>query len=976
MPFAPTTTPAVRLPRLAGALFAPFALFALCAIALTGCGDEAGSTPDPVVDAGADADAPCPLGTIGCDCDDGACAEGRCADGVCVACPEGALRCPCGPGDACDDALVCEQGLCAEPSCPPGALDCPCGEGDACDTGLSCMDSTCLPVPECPPGVLDCPCGDDAGDTCDAPLVCINDVCRDCPLDTVDCPCPEGTCEGGLVCDTGACREAIGCVDAGCGPFQQCQAAADGVDARCLEACDEGYDYNAAEGRCVEQPPTCTPGAPTSIADECAAQNRRCTEGADGAVCGACLPGHLAEGDACVVDARANCTPDDEHSIADDCAAEQRECVPGADGATCGACVDDLVEDPSTGTCRPLAAFDDCDVEADCPEGLVCSTRAPAGNGRCLPPACGEGETFDLATGACTARCGCQGVGMTGRPWPVTDWNGDCICETEPGFFLNTAAGSRRAEACDADADGWTRRSAFSHIESPDEAVRLNARCPLRTIDRVALVNDAGQTLELTVATLSGGTALVEPLYETDESDDEAEAAERQSAAYGQRRLHAAELNPLTKACVTPLDDFNDNGISDLREHHRDAPGVRREWMSTFVTAAYFVELATGHYEAPAAGQAHGRYVITERRRCDAGTPEGMAVGYAPEDGPYAASCWRRRDAGYDVGAPLGYDFARWSCPEPDGACGRQAPPAISSIGTLPPHGVCDDLEPDVIGAWRGMGHASQFKCVEIIDEQAPRVEPYQRRRAEVRRTADGPGRYTLNACALSTCAADDPACVEYVFADDEPTNPGQPAMTCVADPEALFADGAPVAGRVGFAAINFQNYDRTAAYAGGCIDEQTEWAEICPGFDPAAPGAAVGVGNPRNFGKLICGCGLNYGGADCDLGCPDDQLHFGGDAPIDQPGCVDGYCIATPDPDGVDGGRSGFWMCGGFTASAHAAPEPTLGHAFHAEGALAPDLASGTITVRGHIPTFGTDGTPMCAELDEDGNCQGITLR
>lgn len=939
----------------------PRALAALLALAALGCTEQS-ARPDP--DAGA-----CAPGAIGCICDDGACAAGRCADGVCVDCPEGTPRCPCAAG-ACGEGLTCAQGLCAEDACPAGTLDCPC-DAARCDDGLTCMDATCLPVPECAPGSLDCPC-DDAG-ACDAALVCINDVCRDCPASEAGCPCVDDACLDGLVCALGACREAIACVDAGCGPFQRCRPAADGADARCLEACVEGHDWDAIAGACVEQPPTCAPDAPTSIAAACAAQSRGCVDDPDGAACGPCLPGHREEAGACALDARAHCAddPEDAHSILADCQAQRRQCDADADGARCGRCLGALVDDPATGECRPLDAFDACDAEADCPADRVCSARAPADDARCLPPACAAGETFDLGAGACTARCGCDGPGLTGRPWPVTDWNGDCVCETAPGHFFNTAAGSRRAEPCDGDGDGWVRRSAASHIDSPDEAVRLNARCALRTIDRIELVNDAGQRLALTVETLSGGLADFEPLYEPDESDDDAEAAERQGAAYGPRRFRAAELNPLTKACVSALDDFNHDGLSDLRQHQRDAPGAQRGWMATFTAASYFVELHTGHFEPPAAGERHGRYVIAERRRCDGALP----VGYAPDAGPYGAACWRRRDGGYDARAPVGYDFQRWSCPEPDGACGVQPVPGPArSIDAVVPHGVCDDLPAEVLGAWRGMGHASQFKCVEIVDPQAPRVERFQRTPAALRLDAASAGRHTLNACGLLACDADDPACAEATAAAPGP-NPAQPVVTCAADPAVVIEDRDALVGRVGFVALRFVGYDRPSAYTGGCVDEQAEWPELCPGFDPEVPGPTAGVGNPGNFGRIICGCGVNYGGPGCDVGCPDERLHVGGTAAPDAPGCIDGYCISSPDDSGLDGGRRGVWMCGDFVSSAFTPGSPDARDAFHGEGAIAPGVAPGVITVRGHIPTFGTDGTPLCQQIDEDGRCVGITL-
>lgn len=927
-------------------------LGAIAALALVACADDnpqAGPPADAAVDA-VPIDA-CVAGSLGCACDAGACNEGRCADEVCVACPEGTERCPCGPGDACGDGLRCAESECVADACPAGQRDCPCDVGDACDDGLACVAGACVAVEGCAPGTVDCMC---TAGQCDGALVCLDSVCRDCPADAPGCPCVDEACEGGLICDAGACRVARDCVDLGCVDFQDC----DLTGGACLDACTDGRVWDGAACVAEETPPTC--------ADvDCAAANRACVEDAAGAVCGDCLDGFVVEGGACVRDLQSNCNADpaDPQSILAACEAQDRVCVADGDGATCGDCIDGFVVDPSIDACAPVDAFGACDVEADCPVGLFCTGRRPAEEPRCLPAACGAGETFDLRAGACTDRCNCDAPGQTGAPWPVTDWNGDCVCETAPGWFFNTSAGSRRAEQCDADGDGWTRRSAFAHINAADDAVRLNARCDLRTVDEIVLVNEYGQALPLSVETLSGGRAGFEPLYETDESDDDLEALERQAGPYGARRFGAAELNPLTKACATPLDDFNDNGISDVREHHREQPDPQKSWMATFVGASYFVELHTGRYEAPAAGGAHGRYVITERSRCDAAFP----LRYDPSEGPYAASCARRRDRGYTPAEPIGYDFQRWSCANPDGACAMPDPPVARSLDGVPAHGLCDADPGEDPVEWRGMGHASQFKCVEIVSDQEPAIEPFQRPRSAVQIAADGAARLSLNACTLGDAVAVDPA---------DP-NPAHPAVTCDAEVAVVTADREALIGTVGFVALRYDAYDAAPEYAGGCINEAVEWPELCPGFDPDVRGATISEGNPGNFGKLICGCGLNYGGPGCDQGCPDDQLHFGGPH-RDVAGCVDGYCVTAPDDSGLDGGRRGFWMCGDFGNLSYQQHDPEHGGALHGVGALTVDgeRRDGVITIRGTIPTFGTDGTPLCAQVDEDGRCSGFTIR
>lgn len=895
----------------------------------------------------------CAPGALQCPCDEGACTEGRCADGTCIPCPAGADGCPCDADERCAETLTCIDNTCAPDDCAAGSLDCPCDADERCDDGLTCLNDTCIALGDCTPGAINCMC---AAGACDAPLVCLDQVCRDCAPDTVGCPCVDSACEGGLICDEGACQPANDCAAAGCAEFQQCEASADGQDARCLEACTDGRVWDPVAERCQRAVASCDPDAPGSIAATCADAQRTCVTQDGSAACGPCLAGFIEDGDRCIANPQATCAPGNE-SIADDCAAAHRACVDDADGARCGDCLAGFVLDPATDACTPIDDFGACDSTEDCPDGLHCTARQPGEEPRCLPAACGVGETFDLRAQACTDRCECAGPGLTGTPWPVTDWNGDCLCETTPGFFFNTSASSRTAEPCDADGDGWTRRSAFAHITAEDDAVRLNARCDLRTIDTIRLVNEYGQRLDLTVATLTNGTRDFEPMYETDESDDAAEAEERQSVPYGARRLQAAELNPLTKACVSTRDDYNDNGISDVREHQRAVPEPQRAWMATFVAASYFVELHTGRWEPPAAGT-HGRYVITERSRCDA----RFGLGYDASEGPYGASCARRRDSGYSPAEPVGYDFQRWSCANPDGACAPLAPPVPAiSVDGVPPHGLCDERGEDP-EEWRGMGHASQFKCVEIVSDQEPQLEIYQRPRAALQLTAGDAGRLSLNVCAL------DPA--------DAPAdgNPLQPGVTCNHTVAEVAADREALIGAVGLAAVRFTPYNAPAEYAGGCIDEAAEWPQLCPGFDPAVPAATVKESNASNFGKIICGCGLNYGGPGCDLGCPDEQLHVGGTN--DRPGCVNGYCVVAP--DGEDGGRSGAWLCGGFVNTSYQQIDPELGGALHGEGALLLDGAAleGRFTVRGQVPVFGTDGTPLCEATNDAGDCAGMTVR
>ncbi|MEL6178260.1 MAG: hypothetical protein AAFS10_04870 [Myxococcota bacterium] len=937
----------------------------------------------------------CTAGTIGCGCDGGTCSEGICESGMCVPCSTGAEGCGCNMDGTCNEGLVCVDG-----SCAPGM--------DACAEM---------------PGSMGCPCeeGDCAGD-----LVCVEGTCQTCPSSMEGCPCVMGMCTGGLVCDAGACRGATTCIDAGCAEFQLCTEAP-GMDAVCEEACEEGYTWTGTE---CQAAPSCEPDAPGSIADECvtanrtcvvnglgeamcgdclagyivdgdtcrrplgcdnvncAAENRECIAGdmMTDATCGGCLVGFVEEGGACVADLTSNCDPGDPNSILDECMNQMRDCISGGDGAICGECIDDFVEDPGSGECRSLDQFIGCDSNEECPDGFSCIVLQPDTQSRCLPVPCDEGETWDLGDQECVSTCNCSGVGLTGDVWPTTDWNGDCVCETEPGFFFNTSIGSRQAEPCDADRDGWTRRNAFEHVTDIDIAVRINARCNVRSIDRVTLINEFGQAEDISILAATGQFES-EDLYETNESDDESEAMERQENPYGERRFKASELNPMTKACVTALADYNDNGISDLREHQQlSIDQQERSWMTTFVRFGYFVELHTGWYEPPAEGQTHGRYVVMERSRCS----DAFLLGYNDNDRPWWRDCSRRRDGAYEPFAPIGYDFARWGCDNnPAGECPILPPPTSElAVDEIPAHGLCEMRAEDPVD-WRGMNHFSQFKCVEIVPEDAQdEPAPFQLSRDDIwLGPGDDDGTRHLNVCGLVACDSGDSDCVESSQLG-QGDNPQGAEFSCDSDTSTVIpGDLTMLTGRVGFVSQRYIQPENGLPYQGGCISEWDEWPQLCPGFDPnlvsSDPNSSPtqGISNEGNFGRLVCGCGFNYGGPECDLGCPDEQVHYGGSNPPDSPGaCDNGYCISTSDEGGEEGGRSGYWMCGDFTTTAYTSFDENVGGAFSADSQLiiGGEIIPGTITIRGSMPAAGgTDGTPLCENADENGNCTtGYTVR
>ena len=69
----------------------------------------------------------------------------------------------------------------------------------------------------------------------------------------------------------------------------------------------------------------------------------------------------------------------------------------------------------------------------------------------------------------------------------------------------------------------------------------------------------------------------------------------------------------------------------------------------------------------------------------------------------------------------------------------------------------------------------------------------------------------------------------------------------------------------------------------------------MCPGY-AEAPMGVLGLGHPNNFGKLLCGCGENYGGPQCDIGCPPLNYAVEGGGVIDVTIGSRTYCVKVED--------------------------------------------------------------------------------
>lgn len=1013
----------------------------------------------------------CERGALDCACmDNGSCDQGlRCQDALCVTCQPEQEGCPCGEGDACADGLACQAGLCVKEGCEPGQDACPCAPNDACADGLTCgEDGLCRP---CSSDIAGCPCDEEGA--CEVGLVCDEDeLCAECDPETAGCPCDEeGACGGGLVCDPQEelCRLPLGCVDLTCGDQQRC-GQTPGQDAACLEECLPGFVWDGAQGRCVaDGPSNCQEGSPDSLAEDCEALSRACVEEDGGARCGDCLDGTTDEGGALatcrpVVDCAAlaceaqnrlcaqpnpradalcgDCAPGFEEqqgacvalgqttclddgsagSLADDCAALGRACEePVAGQARCAGCLSDLIpsdlDDPQSLCRAPITCQDRAQQPAlACDPGLRCVQLDPAQDSACQTRLCPDDAAFNATTQRCEVCVipqRCDATGETGSYAELRTEDGQCVCETEQGFYADLGEAAR-ARRCDRDGDGWVGLPALEALESLDPVIRENARCELSYIDRFVLQNEWGQRKELYACQgaepLAEGCAvnqrLLLPLVEPKALDDanafdtlardEPNRLPRFQVGAGNglrgRALRTEELNPLTKACVGPNGDFNLNGYPDRSEFHGQATANGlAEPLRPFPSLAFFMELHRSWFEPSddaqgcEPGQRCGRYVIAERSRRELnedgelsfplgyGSAEGMGEGRSE----YWRDCTRSRDSAFtsdpQAEEPMGSDFGRWTCAGASGTCATPpAPPLlVGPVEAVPLHGLGDFDALDPALPWRGMTHASQFKCV-LVDNTINLNDPGRRQaqhRLHRNELFDGASNapWVAQRCAPAcpdndpTCAGDCPGidCDQATedcscrASDEEPSqgpNPHAPRLRC--EPVDTQGEWSDVQENVVVLAaaryLHGDGRDIDQDYVRGCINEWrprpdaqaiTPWRSLCPGY-VERPGAINGLANPADFGKLLCGCSVNHGGITCEDGC--SQPLYGGNADDLLCQAFYGYCPVLPRDEG---GRSGAWICGsvGTTYS----PNPVL--------------QGGGLKLQGEVTHEPLRRTPMC---------------
>ena len=266
---------------------------------------------------------------------------------------------------------------------------------------------------------------------------------------------------------------------------------------------------------------------------------------------------------------------------------------------------------------------DACESDDDCADATRCLALLPGRAASCVaPPSCvdstpanGDGAAWSATDGACVTCAACTGkTGAAGPIWPTTSADGECLCETLPGFYIDVARAVDGPRPCDADNDGWVQRPVRQYLRSDDVALRDNARCTPTTVTVVRLINERSEQLDLDPAVKLGA---VEPLtlYEPATLDEQARLNVTDDIPdWGGMQPQAEWLNPLTKLCVNDTADFNANGLSDLAE----APGAALEanqWMQPFLQLSHFAELHTVQIDADAGVLMRPRLPPRDHRR-------------------------------------------------------------------------------------------------------------------------------------------------------------------------------------------------------------------------------------------------------------------------------------------------------------------------------------------------------------------------
>lgn len=899
----------------------------------SGCSPS--SSPEPGADGGLDGSV-CAAGTTHCGCrpdsdSDGACDRGLVCDAasmLCTRCPADQAGCPC-EDDACQGMLVCDS---TTSECRD-ALNCEdigCMEGQFCSFPALNSDAECS---GCEPGMIPAAgggCEDDPAAHCGTNEGSIVAAClalgRECTSHAAqgatcgDCSDPTFVLAGSM------CRAPVECTSLNCTSENRlCVDATPGDDAEC-GSCRSGYVLVGAN--CF--PDTCS---------GCTAEHRACVGSGSTTSCGACTSGYVEVDESCEPQrVCAGAGGLDETT----CAPAHRTCVEDPNARCAQSCVAGYVWDVVLRACRaPRGCCPGAAGCVSCPGAQQCEEGDLSTDASCSGATCPNGDgltrdgTCEMCSSGQTSPSLCSDAGFTGDL--LRDSGGRCFCEPALGHYLD--ANGFPVE-CDQDGDGFIRdevlRLGLASCDGSSGDASRQARCALNCVDTVELRPERYPIAPSSTLTPDNPLGL----FESARNDG---AASSPISFYGATRPHPSTVNAFTKLCAEN-GDFNDNGVSDVSEWHGSTLGSRvtvpslQETYGSYADYSYFLELHTGIFlpgttagacaTSADCGSAQpscrlgvctgpGTYRISERARDVAYTGGAVPVRYdaLSASSDYWSQCGRHTDAYYDV----------------DVAAANAGP------GEVPDATV--DVGGDFADVSDWMHHHSQYKCVLLTSQAAyasdgrsiqsnPEVV-YQPTSGDANCPTTGLCRrhqsggategaaWTLNdVCAISGAgAATSFACT--------PVDPGTVVPVGVYWAAVRYEAGVPVQGAAAH------------TYLRGCRNECVELGiaecdnnpENIVASDPTRPWDSerfdCATEAAASFGDAMCGCGQNYAGSTCEIGCPDEELHS----------------RRTIDTEGV---LAGEWMCG----------HPTLSQAI--------TLSGGGYTLRGEVPISAADDTVL----------------
>lgn len=752
---------------------------------------------------------------------------------------------------------------------PAGALDC---QGASCEPGYTWNANRC-------DAVGGATCGGAGG---------IAGACaglfRTCGATAVGAACGE-------------CLPGYDRVSTQCAPSAQCQSA---MCTQSFRACGSGSTCGACLSGFSDVAGACQPQSCGS----CTALGRECDAGA----CGACLGGAAQNPDGTCPGVGATCA-------ALDCAAQHRTCTETPVAACDDACVDGYVWENDACRARLTCADIQCSGDDTCFEGSPttdASCRTTCGPGTGLYPN-GDGTDRCVACGSATVTsCGVSGApgdGETGFLISQTGVaNGGCFCETQDGYFPGTLG---RAVDCDEDGDGWTNDEAYDQLVRTDSLTYPeNTRCDVRFVTGFLLVPDiATDPGVLEVVSLAGGGAV--PLYEIAANDRPTEIMRPSYPTGGAPvAIPGNVVNSLTKACISHNSDLNGNGEEDVREAQLDVDtsglGLLAPAFDVYARYSYYIELHDGWFQPSMSDPLEGTYVIRERPRDASGN---RPIGLVRADG---SEFWRecdRKDDYLSSQTAVGADF---SCATSTGVCERR------------------------------MFHHSSFRCV-LGASSSTYSSSGATAGSQPSLVYQFPGTPALSSIAWWNETRPGSAASAQIVGVANSCAPGAatPLGNVAANPSGWsfscsVADVDTSAVRAQWVVVDYANVGVSDAnYVRGCVNEcATYGVTHCPtyvaGGSPAGFVCDMAAGS--DFGRIECGCGVNYSGlsTSCGMGCPTEHVFSS-----------DGFSPLSRVSDGM-------WMCIESAAS---------------DGAVLPGSAAYPV-VRTGVPNGSTDGAPLTSQV------------